>query len=657
MNKTPSRRGEQAARTLCLRNLDSDIEFSIALPGEPGQKVDWEDVLLNNGVDAVRSGILGAVPFKPTDEELAAPSRTTRPIINVMPGRFDQVVRQSAEALAASGEVFQRGNILVSPGRLAEPVARDDVDGIGRPKDALVIITHRPEAIRLALARHARFMKPIGEGEFKPVDPPMDIAKTIHSSESAWGDIPELVATSETPMITPSNRIIDKPGLDRQSGLYFDPGKTVFPAIKMHPSKQGAEQALDTLSTPISQFPFVDDAARSTMLAAILTLFCRPFLRAAPMFIMTAPKMGSGKSLLATILGYIATGRAPAMMSHAKDEESERKRVLSLLMQGSPVSVIDNISRTMASDTMCSVLSEPLFQDRLLGFSKVVEAPTTTIWCATGNNLEVAGDLTTRCLVIKIDPAVEKPEERSFDIDLHEWVPVHRTELAAAALTIMKAYHVAGRPMAGKLPVFGRFEMFSRMVREPLVWLGLDDPIKTKELLETRDPNREIIHNMLVAWDAAVSNEPQTAGAMLQLAKDRAWPNQPNVSQDTELLDAIKEAVPHVKEPTSRHLGKWLASHEGRIEGAMRFERVGIKDHAARWRVAILSSPTVDKQSEKATDGQKSAELEEFQELLSSHSEGEEKSSHIRGAYIDGADKTPETPLTPETPGWEGVEL
>ncbi len=60
--KPGSRRGEQAAREFCQRHYKA-LEVAIALPGRPGESVDWLDVLRRDGVDAVRAGILAARPF------------------------------------------------------------------------------------------------------------------------------------------------------------------------------------------------------------------------------------------------------------------------------------------------------------------------------------------------------------------------------------------------------------------------------------------------------------------------------------------------------------------------------------------------------------------------------------------------------------------
>ena len=67
---TPTRRGEQAARTFGIRNPHTAV--SIALPGAPGTSIDWLDVHTDQGVEAVRAGILGAVAFVATQDEVEA---------------------------------------------------------------------------------------------------------------------------------------------------------------------------------------------------------------------------------------------------------------------------------------------------------------------------------------------------------------------------------------------------------------------------------------------------------------------------------------------------------------------------------------------------------------------------------------------------------
>ena len=67
--KPGSRRGERAARTFGLKHHDR-IKVAVSLPGASGESVDWLDVLVRDGAEAVRAGILAAEPFVPTPAEL-----------------------------------------------------------------------------------------------------------------------------------------------------------------------------------------------------------------------------------------------------------------------------------------------------------------------------------------------------------------------------------------------------------------------------------------------------------------------------------------------------------------------------------------------------------------------------------------------------------
>ena len=108
--------------------------------------------------------------------------------------------------------------------------------------------------------------------------------------------------------------------------------------------------------------------------------------------------------------------------------------------------------------------------------NKTGTAPTLCCWIATGNNLVVAGDLTTRIVPCNLDPQVERPEEREFSRNLYDWIPANRPRLIQAGLTVLRAYIVAGKP---KQPIknFARFEDWSGLVRSALVWLGETDPL------------------------------------------------------------------------------------------------------------------------------------------------------------------------------------
>lgn len=72
----PSRRGEVAARRFGVRHHPR-LVVAISLAGEPQTKTDWLNVHEQEGREAVRSGILAALVFAPTTEEIEEERRRT----------------------------------------------------------------------------------------------------------------------------------------------------------------------------------------------------------------------------------------------------------------------------------------------------------------------------------------------------------------------------------------------------------------------------------------------------------------------------------------------------------------------------------------------------------------------------------------------------
>jgi putative DNA primase/helicase len=521
------------------------------------------------------------------------------PLIRIWAGGLHINAKDAAKVLGAETHanpfdgVYRRGNLLVRTGRIYNGAELERA-GVRRSPGTLTILAADVDYLTLALTKAARWEKfDKREEEWVPINAPSNIAKSIVAAADQLGYIPVLSGIVEAPTIRDDGSLVDQPGYDPATRLLFDPGGIEFPTIPDKPTRAQAEVALKTLREPLAEFPFVDEASESVELSKIITALTRKAMRAAPLHADDAPKMASGKTLLATIAGYIATSRPPPMMSQAEDAESERKRMLAVLLEGAPIVVIDNVERPLKSDALCSVLTEPLFTDRLLGFSKTATAPTNAVFVATGNNIVIMGDLTARTIVCALDPECERPEERRFKLNLHEWVPAHRGELVAAALTIVRAYLAAGEPMKGKLPNFARFEDWCRFVREPLVWSGMADPCLTRQRIEVKDPIRERLTALLSAWAEVFP----TAGATVAEAIARAEETTANTAPLNPVVHVhpvLREAIYAVAEERGRinprRLANFIASHAGRVEGGKRFIRIGTRQHAALWSVSSVSS-------------------------------------------------------------------
>jgi hypothetical protein len=140
----------------------------------------------------------------------------------------------------------------------------------------------------------------------------------------------------------------------------------------------------------------------------------------------------------------------------------------------------------------------------------MIVAQTMTVLTATGNNLTIKGDLTRRSVVSRLDPKVAQPELRDFAYDPIADAKENRGELVAAVLTVLRAYHVAGRPKR-PTPPLQSFVKWSDTVRGPLMWFGQGDPVGTMARLREADPTIINLKAVLTAWRDEFGADPTTA--------------------------------------------------------------------------------------------------------------------------------------------------
>ena len=522
-------------------------------------------------------------------------------VIQCVPGALPEMVDQAESALCKYEDNFyQRGGQLV---RWCISHA-ETVRGITRPGGAVIILNQDADYLLDRLNRLIGWERWSADQEdYVPCNAPRNIATTLLARRGHWQAQP-LIAAVNAPTLRPDGSILDQPGYDAATGLLFVNPAVEFPPIPPQPTCEQATEALAFLYQEVlSGFPFAAPHDRSAALSAILTACVRHSLKTAPMHTFNAPVMASGKSLLADVVALISTGHPATVMSHTPDGDEMRKRVLSVLMQGDLVVNLDNIEEPLANQTLCSVLTQESFSDRILGVNKTGTAPTLCCWLATGNNLTVAGDMTTRIVPCNLDPQVERPEEREFPRNLYDWIPANRPALVRAVLTMLRGYVVAGRP---KQPIknFARFEDWSGLVRSALVWLGEADPLGGREQLEDGDPVRVKLRALLQAWFAVFRTAPATSKEAVMR------------SNETELDDEGREqpAYPALREVLEEHfadrkgaitsngIGYFLRQHAGRILMGARFEAYGGNAARVAWRVVVLDANLFERERGKISN-------------------------------------------------------
>lgn len=494
-----------------------------------------------------------------------------------------QLVDQAEAAVIAHGGdpvLYQRGGMIVQPVRRPALTAR----GVSRADGALGVVMAEVPRIREVFTVKAdwvRFDK--RDQSYRKIGCPEVVARTYLARGGNWR-LPPLVATIEAPTIRPDGSILQVPGYDAATGLLFDAGRQLFPAIPETPSASELKAAISAFSKLLVDFPFEEAHDYSVALSAIFTALVRCRLRSAPLIASSAPVMAAGKTLLMSLPSWIATGRPPAVIQHSRDATEEQKLLLSVLMDGDPVVLIDNIERPLDSDALCSILTAETFRGRPLGKTGTVSVPTCVLFLATGNNLVVAGDLTTRTLLVRLDPKSERPEQRAFDVDLHEYVSAHRAELVVAALTIMRGFLASGVDPSDLVAPWGRFEEWSNLVRATIVWAGLPDPCKSLDRLELQDPARLEHAAVLQAWHRIFTSDQVRVRQLIDAG---------NAIGNDDLKIAITDVAGDHGVINERRLGRWIARHEKRIQGGMHFQRAGNRSGQVLWKV-ISTQTLVD---------------------------------------------------------------
>jgi putative DNA primase/helicase len=368
----------------------------------------------------------------------------------------------------------------------------------------------------------------------------------------------------------PDGTILDREGYDEATGLLLvAPPDT--PPIPDAPSRDDALAALALLKGLLAEFPFVDNVDRAVALSALITPVVRGAFPVAPMHCAKAPVAGSGKSYLFDVAGAIAIGQIMPVMAAGANEEELEKRLGAALLAGQPLICIDNVNGELKGDALCQTIERPLVEIRILGKSERVriQARATTTFC-TGNNITIVGDLCRRVITVTLDPKMESPETRQFKSNPVDLVLANRGAYVAAALTICRAYVVAGKPEAKRL---SSFEGWSHTVRSALIWLGEPDVVDSMAASKSDDPELAELNEMLSSWAEVLGVGYRYRLPTAEVIKIIGEHQESLLSPSWPRLKAAIHAVASIgREPAdAKRLGVWLRSRKGRLVGRYKF--------------------------------------------------------------------------------------
>jgi hypothetical protein len=511
-----------------------------------------------------------------------------RPKIVLSPEE-QEINDDAVAALALHPNVFQRGGFLVHV--VVDP--RTNAPRI----TPIALATLRELLADSVDWRQLKATKDKDVLEEVPVHPPDWCVKAVHARE-VWTGVRPLAGVVETPALRPDGSVLQTPGYDDATCLLYRP-TAEFPLIPDAPTLADAKEALAQLLEVVVDFPFAGEAHRAAWVATVLTLLARAAIQGCiPMAAFDASTRGTGKGKLVDATSNIVFGRDACKMPQPKNDDEMRKRITALLLEGERLIVLDNIARPLGDPSLDACLTATEWKDRLLSTNITITTPNLALWIATGNNLQFDGDTARRAFHVRLESDLENPEHRENfrHAELLTWVRRERSRLVVAALTVLRAYFVAGSPDMGCKP-WGSFEAWTRLIANGLVWAGMADPQATRLQLEAEaDTGRQALYGLLRGWKQMqdVCGLPPTAGFTIGQVvrtlypaptREPRPPEPPGYVEFRDALEAMVSPSAPGKPPSAQKLGMHLHHARHRIVGGMMFDRVGVDQAGAKWRV------------------------------------------------------------------------
>jgi hypothetical protein len=465
---------------------------------------DWEPPAIGNGHDP--EPLCSLVEVGRDDSTEPCPQQLPELIIDG--GDLTATAKQLAEMFAQRRRFLSNGT---------EPI-QIICDNDGMPRAVSVT----PEVVR-CFAHKICIPKKFDKkaGKIIRVTLSADVANLyLRGLIGEWG-LKNFNGITTAPILSDDGSFRTGSGYDETTGLWCHNIPEVN--VPEEPSAAQAEASLAALRQFFRTFSFADaettrdrdlgvdivDQSKpigldeSCFLVAMMTAVCRASLTLAPGILATAPALsgaGTGKGLATKAICIIASGASPSAFTAGHDAEELDKRLTAALVEARPAIFLDNYnSKALTSDILASALTENPCEVRPLGHTAMVRLHTRTLVAMTGNAVQIAENMVRRVIVTNFDAKTENPELRPFKPGFLDTVHRERATLLGHALTIWRW----GRQNPGALTPgkpLGSYETWAQWCRDPLIALGVCDPVDRLISIKAADPKRKRIQAVFDAW-------------------------------------------------------------------------------------------------------------------------------------------------------------
>jgi hypothetical protein len=465
-----------------------------------------------------------------------AKTKGDRAVIQINDRQLDAVIYDSLSTIREQIKSKPRFPCVYIRGGVLARVATDE-DGICTPE------LLNEAATGAVLSQLANWVAVTAgeEGEIvKDVYPPTTVSRTLLSWGS-WPGGPPLDGVTGVPVFGKDGQLHDIAGYDAATRLFYPGGVKLGDT---NPTVANVERSKALICDELlGEFPFKKDgkheetsASKAHAIAMVLAPFVRPMIDGpTPLHLVDSPTPGTGKGLLTVACAYPALGYIVASTPAGKDDEEWRKRITSFLRNGSNFVLIDNVTMPLDSGVLASALTQPVWEDRILGLSQTVRVKVRCTWAATGNNVLTSKEIARRTIWIRLDANDEKPWDRNFKHDnLIQWCKANRDQLVTAAITLIRNW-IAQGSKSYSARAKGSYPEWTAIIGGILQANGISGFLENEdELHKLVNSETETLRDFVLAWAKEHGKNKVGVKTLFELA---SYPDDPSPGQWRGLLD------------------------------------------------------------------------------------------------------------------------
>ena len=285
-----------------------------------------------------------------------------------------------------------------------------------------------------------------------------DVITDILNVDQPQG-VPLLTGLSEYPLFNADGSLLDTPGYDPNSGMFYMPP----PGFQLEerprqPTREDAKAAAQYIFDEVLEgfkWEHEDGSDAVNALALLLSPLIRPMIAGPmPLCLVNKRKPQTGGSKLCQIPSLILTGHPAFQFSPITGEDEFRKKITTILAKLPEIVILDNADQQFPVQTFCSLLTANVWSDRILGGNDIFTHEHTVCWIANGNNLVAKRELVVRSYIIGLDAGTAHPEARTDfkhpNNEFEVWIRDNRHILLSKLILIVEAWLAAGKPAATK---------------------------------------------------------------------------------------------------------------------------------------------------------------------------------------------------------------